>query len=150
MGGACLLVRRAAIVEVGLLDEGFFWSGEEMDWCYRMKQAGWGVHVVPMAECLHWGGQSSRQASEFTLARLAAGMGRFFRKHYGGPQSWLLRLGMFALGLLKAAAFGSLALVPGDRRAHWKTKVRANLRLAGTGLRPSRWVEAGPATAGHR
>ena len=39
--GACLLVRRAAIEQVGPLDESFFLFSEETDWCYRFAQAGW-------------------------------------------------------------------------------------------------------------
>jgi N-acetylglucosaminyl-diphospho-decaprenol L-rhamnosyltransferase len=56
--GACMLVRRAAIEEVGLLDEDFFLFSEETDWCYRFRQAGWEVVFFPDAECVHVGGAS--------------------------------------------------------------------------------------------
>jgi GT2 family glycosyltransferase len=39
--GACLLLRKKVIDDVGLLDEGFFMLFEEVDWCYRIKEAGW-------------------------------------------------------------------------------------------------------------
>ena len=45
--GACMLVRRAAIAEVGVLDESFFLFSEETDWCYRFEQAGWKVLFFP-------------------------------------------------------------------------------------------------------
>jgi GT2 family glycosyltransferase len=51
--GACLLIRRDAIDEVGLADEDFFLFSEETDWCYRFHQAGWGVLFFPGAECTH-------------------------------------------------------------------------------------------------
>jgi GT2 family glycosyltransferase len=51
--GACLLVRRDAIDEVGLADEDFFLFSEETDWCYRFRQAGWEVLFFPGAECTH-------------------------------------------------------------------------------------------------
>ena len=56
--GACMLVRRSAIDEVGLLDEDFFLFSEETDWCYRFRQAGWEVVFFPSAECVHVGGAS--------------------------------------------------------------------------------------------
>ncbi|HUF00949.1 MAG TPA: glycosyltransferase family 2 protein [Gaiellaceae bacterium] len=56
--GACMLVRRAAIDEVGLLDEDFFLFSEETDWCYRFRDAGWEVVFFPGAECVHVGGAS--------------------------------------------------------------------------------------------
>lgn len=54
--GACMLVRRDAIAEVGLLDEEYFLFSEETDWCYRFRQAGWEVVFFPGAECVHVGG----------------------------------------------------------------------------------------------
>src|SRR5437879_984934 len=45
--GAVLVARRAAMEAVGLLDEGYFLYWEDMDWCYRMRRAGWGVFLVP-------------------------------------------------------------------------------------------------------
>ena len=51
--GAAMLVRRAAIREVGPMDERIFLYGEDVDWCYRMWQHGWEVHVVPDAVMEH-------------------------------------------------------------------------------------------------
>ncbi len=56
--GACMLVRRAALDEVGGLDEDYFLFSEETDWCYRFRQAGWKVLFYPGAECVHVGGAS--------------------------------------------------------------------------------------------
>lgn len=54
--GACMLVRRSAIDEVGMLDEDYFLFSEETDWCYRFRRAGWEVVFFPGAECIHVGG----------------------------------------------------------------------------------------------
>ena len=43
VNGAFMLVRRAAMDEVGLLDEGYWFYMEDLDWCYRFKQHGWKV-----------------------------------------------------------------------------------------------------------
>ncbi len=57
--GAFYLVRRETIKEVGLLDEDYFWYGEDLDWSYRIKQAGWKITYVPHAKILHYRGASS-------------------------------------------------------------------------------------------
>ena len=56
--GACLMVRKKAMDEVGLLDKRYFFFFEETDWAYRMKQAGWKIYFVPSARIFHIQGQS--------------------------------------------------------------------------------------------
>jgi N-acetylglucosaminyl-diphospho-decaprenol L-rhamnosyltransferase len=78
--GACLLVRRDAIAEIGTLDESFFLFSEETDWCYRFAHAGWKVLFFPGAECVHVGGAShgGRMFRENLRGHL-----RFLAKHRG-------------------------------------------------------------------
>jgi GT2 family glycosyltransferase len=95
--GACMLVRREAVEQVGLLDESFFLFSEETDWCYRFGQAGWKVVFFPGAECVHVGGAShgGRMFRENVRGHL-----RFLAKHRGVPYAerarrllvWSLRL----------------------------------------------------------
>jgi N-acetylglucosaminyl-diphospho-decaprenol L-rhamnosyltransferase len=59
--GACLMIRRDAMEQVGLLDERYFMYCEEMDWCKRLGQAGWEVWCEPGATVVHREAQSSRQ-----------------------------------------------------------------------------------------
>jgi GT2 family glycosyltransferase len=63
LSGACLLVRRAALEAVGLMDEGFFMYSEEMEWQYRMALHGWQVWFEPSARVVHLGGASTRAFS---------------------------------------------------------------------------------------
>ena len=56
--GACMLVRRAAIEQVGECDEDYFLFSEETDWCFRFHEAGWEVVFFPGAECFHVRGAS--------------------------------------------------------------------------------------------
>ena len=56
--GACLMVRKKAMDEVGLLDKRYFFFFEETDWAYRMKQAGWKTYFVPSAKIFHIQGQT--------------------------------------------------------------------------------------------
>jgi len=56
--GACMLLRRAAVEEVGYCDEEYFLFSEETDWCFRFREAGWEVVFFPGAECIHVRGAS--------------------------------------------------------------------------------------------
>src|SRR6188508_3481262 len=56
--GACMLLRREAIEQVGDCDEDYFLFSEETDWCYRFREAGWQVVFFPGAECVHVRGAS--------------------------------------------------------------------------------------------
>ncbi len=103
VGGACLLVRPAAINEVGLLDESFFMYSEETDWCFRMKQHGWRVYYLASAGIVHLGGGSASRTSASQLVRLYENKIRFFHKHYGAWQAGLLRYGLLAVNALGLA-----------------------------------------------
>lgn len=83
VSGACLLVRRPVIEQIGLLDESFFMYGEELDWCYRMKQSGMPVAFFPGARVVHHGRASSIGARGLLAPRALAGRLRYFSKHHG-------------------------------------------------------------------
>ena len=78
--GACMLVRREAVEQVGPLDETFFLFSEETDWCQRFREAGWKVLFYPGAECVHVGGAShgGRMFRENVRGHL-----RYLAKHRG-------------------------------------------------------------------
>ncbi|MDW8319305.1 MAG: glycosyltransferase family 2 protein [Anaerolineae bacterium] len=81
--GACLVLRRAALDQVGLLDERYFVYTEEVDLCYRLARAGWSLWYVPAAVVTHFGGGSSRQAEEAMYLQLYRSKVQFYRK-FGG------------------------------------------------------------------
>ncbi len=93
VSGACMLVRREVIEQVGLLDEGFFLYFEDNDWCLRMRKAGWRIVYDPRFAVVHVGGASAsdrRQAREAYDRSLV----RFMFKHYGPIAAcgvWILR-----------------------------------------------------------
>ena len=78
--GACMLVRREAVEQVGPLDEAFFLFSEETDWAYRFREAGWKVVFFPGAECVHVGGASHGGGMFRENVR---GHLRFLSKHHG-------------------------------------------------------------------
>lgn len=89
--GAFMLVRRAAVDQVGLLDESFYFYGEDLDWSYRIKQAGWQIFYVPSIEVLHLKGSTSRQQSTRLIHEFYEAMRVFFRKHYAAGSSPIVR-----------------------------------------------------------
>ena len=82
--GACLLVRKSVLEEVGALDEDFFMYYEEVDLCFRIKCAGYRVVFVPEAAIVHLGGRSAAQVPVRKRIAAMTSLLKFFKKHYGG------------------------------------------------------------------
>ncbi len=85
LSGAFMLVRMEAIQEVGMLDEDFFMYGEDIDWCYRFKQAGWKVIYHGEAQITHYKGGSGRESQ--ALYEFYHAMRLFYDKHYKNENS---------------------------------------------------------------
>ena len=100
--GACMLVRREAIAEVGPCDEDYFLFSEETDWCYRFRQAGWEVVFFPGAECTHVRGAAhgGRLYRENLRGHLL-----FLTKHRGPGTAERARLLLLASLRLRALVF---------------------------------------------
>ncbi len=97
LSGACLLVRSEAVAEVGPFDEAYFMFGEETDWCYRFRRAGWGVVFDPGADVVHVGGAT--HGGRLFQENLR-GLLRFVATHRGpGEARRLRRLLIVALRL---------------------------------------------------
>jgi GT2 family glycosyltransferase len=95
LSGCFWLARRRALDEVGLLDEAFFIYGEDMDWCKRFRDSGWGVVFVPTARAVHYGGASSANSPiRFFVEKQKADF-QYWRKHHS----------LLAVGCYYAIAF---------------------------------------------
>lgn len=81
VSGAALLIRRAAYDVVGGLDEGFFWGSEDVDYAFRMHQAGWKVLYSPEPAIIHAIGRSTDKAVVPTIIRTHRSMQRLYSKH---------------------------------------------------------------------
>ena len=114
VGGACLLARRSAIAEVGLLDDDFFLNSEEVDWCYRHTEAGWEVWYHPDAAIVHLGGASDARSSGQAKLRLWRGKLLFLRKHRGYAEALLAQVTCRLGAAMKTLAHGLLYLVHRD------------------------------------
>ena len=104
--GACMMVRREAMDQVGFLDEDYFLFLEETDWCYRMKRAGWKVFHVPQAEVLHFQGKSAEQDKRRAKVEYYRSRYQFFEKNREKGK-WCILLA----GLMIKLGFESLSMM---------------------------------------
>jgi GT2 family glycosyltransferase len=82
ISGACVLVKRDVMEDVGLWDEGYFLHCEDLDWCMRFRQKGWKILFVPSAQVTHVLGASSQTRPVFVEWHKHKGMIRFYRKFF--------------------------------------------------------------------
>ena len=98
ISGACMMVRREAIQDVGEWDERYFLHCEDLDWCMRFRQKGWKILFVPSARVTHALGVSSRSRPIFVEWHKHKGMIRFYRKFFRRQYPGVL-MGLVALGV---------------------------------------------------
>ena len=89
--GACMLVRRAVLEQIGGFDEGFFMYSEELDLCRRAVDAGWQVVYLPGAVVTHYEGKSSEQVVAARHIRFHSSRVRYVRKYHGRLAAALVR-----------------------------------------------------------
>ena len=99
ISGACMLVRRTAMRDVGAWDEDYFLHCEDLDFCMALRRKGWKIMFVPDARVVHDRGVCSRSRPIFVEWHKHRGMMRFYRKffrhQYPGPLMWLVALGIW-------------------------------------------------------
>ncbi len=115
--GACMLVRRSVIAEVGLLDEAFFMYGEDLDWAYRIKQYGWRVVYYPAVYVWHYKRAASTRRALPSIRAFYNAMRIFHRKHFAAttpaPLNALIEAGITVKELI---ALGHNLLLPAAAR----------------------------------
>ncbi|MBI3231617.1 MAG: glycosyltransferase family 2 protein, partial [Candidatus Doudnabacteria bacterium] len=87
--GAFLLIKKPVIDKIGLLDEDFFMYGEDLDWCWRCKQAGFKVWYYPKISITHFKGSSSSKVPFKALRWFHQAMWTFYKKHYKSGNSFV-------------------------------------------------------------
>jgi N-acetylglucosaminyl-diphospho-decaprenol L-rhamnosyltransferase len=138
--GACLLVRREAYEQVGGLDEGFFMYSEELDWCKRIKDAGWQVIYLPTATVIHHEGKSSEQVVPARHIHFQSSKVRYFRKHHGPFQAEVLRWFLLATYVYQWAREGVKWLI-GHKRPLRVERLRAYRQVLASRLVQSRRLD---------
>lgn len=116
--GAGLMVMRRTIEEVGSLDERFFMYCEEIDWCMRIKEAGWQILCFPRAQIIHYVGQSTKQFRADMFVELHKSRYRLYEKHYSRSFLRMARL-LVTVGLAYRSGWDRWAFIRGrlDREA---------------------------------
>lgn len=123
VSGMFMLVPRAVLGKVGLLDEAFFVYGEEADWCRRIRKAGWSCVFAPVAQIVHLDGGS--KSTEQIKSRMYVQMQKshliYARKHHGLAGFLALKAVFTLSALLRLSVFGALRL--------WRPSGRTEARI---------------------
>lgn len=135
--GACMLLNRAMLREIGDFDESYFLFLEETDLCLRARRAGWKVVFHPKVRVLHHQGASATQAEIRARVEYARSLAVYFAKHHSPMSGRLLAAGLWIRKIINALYFGLLSpFSSGARR-----KFKAQLSLLGWHLlgQPEGW-----------
>ena len=132
--GACLLARHQVYEQVGGLDEGYFMYSEELDWCRRIKDAGWEIVYLPSAMVIHHEGKSSEQVVPARHIHFQSSKVRYFHKHHGSFQAEVLRWFLLSTYVYQMAREGFKWLV-GHKRALRAERIAAYRQVLRSGLR---------------
>ncbi|MCH2095439.1 MAG: glycosyltransferase family 2 protein [Rhodobacteraceae bacterium] len=130
ISGAAMFVRTAAMRDVGMLDEAFFFYGEETDWCCRFAKAGWEIAFAPIRDITHFGSGSVVALNHRRDVMLTEATIRLHRKHGGFLSAFVCFLILSAHNISRAVFWSLASLVnrPGARlRATHFTRVVRDL-----------------------
>ena len=126
LSSACLLLRREALKQTGLLDEDYFIYGDEVDLQYRLHKIGWEVYFLPDANTIHYGGQSMDRWRRRKM--VYRGKMLFYKKNYGPLRTGILRMMLFILSVAKMLVWGAVFIFP-HRRERAKSEIASNLEV---------------------
>lgn len=101
--GAAMMVRRDVAEKTDGFDESFHMYCEEIDWCWRIRNAGWTIYTVPGAEIVHYGGESTKQVPARSVVNLWTSRARLYQKHSSGLR-WQVARRLASAGLRRKAA----------------------------------------------
>jgi GT2 family glycosyltransferase len=134
--GACLLTRHEVYEQIGGLDEGYFMYSEELDWCRRIKEAGWQVVYLPTAQVLHHEGKSSEQAVTHRHINYHRAKLRYFRKYHGRLAATTLRIFLLMNYIWQIKLEAMKGIIGHKRPLRWQ-RVKSYWQVIRSGLRPA-------------
>lgn len=121
--GAFMMVRREVIDQVGMLDENFFMYGEDVDWCYRIKQAGWVNYYYPRTKIVHYKRASSRNKPFKITYEFHRSFFVLYNKHFREKYPfWVNGLMYVGMGLKMTVALLLNTLAKGMAEVRQKAK----------------------------
>jgi N-acetylglucosaminyl-diphospho-decaprenol L-rhamnosyltransferase len=134
--GACMMVQRHVVDEVGVLDDEYFMYSEELDWCRRIKDAGWRVVYYPEAQVTHHVGQSSDQVVTARHIHYQQAKLRYFRKYHGRFATAALRV-FLLLNYAWQMGLETIKGMAGHKPPLRRQRARSYWEVLRTGLRPA-------------
>lgn len=122
--GTALIVRREILKTIGFQDARFFVYAEDVDWVMRIGRAGWKLWLVSEAEVVHYGGQSTKQASTRMLAQIHKSKSRLIQKHYGTAAGITLRLAYAGVWGTRLAKWVGLYILSSRSREEARERIQ--------------------------
>ena len=139
LSGACMMIRKEVIERVGPMDEDFFMYGDDIEWCYRIKRAGWKIFYYSKAAIIHIGDQSSKAViARMGIEKLKSRC-KFYRKHYGTLYAWAYKSLLLLITIAKQLVFWTKLLLSDkkeEKRHQYQKKIASNGRVL-------KWILAG-------
>ncbi|HJP17075.1 MAG: hypothetical protein CMD96_08980 [Gammaproteobacteria bacterium] len=118
--GACMMIRKKAILEAGFFDENYFMYFEDADLCCRVRGKGWKVKYTPLARIIHFGGMSKRSNETAVAKEYRASQLNFYRKHHNKFTFIVLKTYLLLKYMHKAISFMLLFLIKKNSLAELK------------------------------
>jgi GT2 family glycosyltransferase len=144
--GACLLVKREAFDAVGGFSERYFMYGEDADFCFKVRQAGYRVYYVPDTNMIHHGGTSSKQAkNNFSNVMLRESIYRFLKSNHSCIGAYTYRIAIVLASVVRL--FLILILLPVSRKeivCHKSGSLQKWLSILRWGVGLESWVRTVP------
>jgi len=128
VGGACMMVRRETVEQVGMLDTDFdpIYS-EEVDYCHRIRRAGWSIFHIPQAKVIHFGSQTMDRAPLNKIERLYEKKALFYKKHHGLVGLWAYKFSLWFFTVIKL--LGWIFMFPINYE-NGRMKIRSHFHIA--------------------
>ncbi len=136
MQGSALMIRHEIYEEIGGLDTDYVMYSEEMDWCKRIRDAGWRAIYLGTAQIIHHGGKSTEQIGAQKHIWFQESKLRYFKKHHGAGFAAILRVFLIVNYLWQIMIEGIKAAI-GHKRELRKERVQTYLQVLRSGLKVS-------------
>ena len=142
IAGCFMLVRREVLEQVGGMDGDFFMYGEEAEWCFRIRRAGWRNLYLPGPTILHYGAQSAKQSVEKMTVNMCRGQLLFIQKTQGALAAWVANLLMLIRDIPRVLVWLLVRWMPGRLGSEHSEQLRpavTRLRIHLGGLYKPDW-----------
>lgn len=125
VNGSCMMVRRKTINKIGPLDEQYFLYWEHVEWCKRIKEAGWKIYLLPEAQIVHLGGRSVEYLDDRGIILSYQSLVKYFKRHHKKVPSLLLKYLSILEMVLRINIFSILYFMKRKERDIIKRKIKS-------------------------